>query len=138
MILLALCSAAISAGFGSPIAGIIFAHEVVIRHFSMKALAAISIASLIANFSAKKINLVEPVLVFDEITFDMFSAFPSLFLVGIFSAILAFIFMKSLLFTTKFANNSKINFFIRPIIPGVICGCVALFFPEALDWDLKQ
>ena len=125
-------AAAISAGFGSPIAGIIFAHEVVIRHFSMKALAAISIASLIANFSAKKINLVEPVLVFDEITFDMFSAFPSLFLVGFFSAILAFIFMKSLLFTTKFANNSKINFFIRPIIPGVICGCVALFFPEAI------
>ena len=125
-------AAAISAGFGSPIAGIIFAHEVVIRHFSMKALAAISIASLIANFSAKKINLVEPVLVFNEITFDMFSAFPSLFFVGFFSAILAFIFMKSLLLTTKFANNSKISFFIRPIIPGVICGCVALFFPEAI------
>ena len=125
-------AAAISAGFGSPIAGIIFAHEVVIRHFSMKALAAISIASLIANFSAKKINLVEPVLVFNEITFNMFSAFPSLFFVGFFSAILAFIFMKSLLLTTKFANNSKISFFIRPIIPGVICGCVALFFPEAI------
>ena len=125
-------AAAISAGFGSPIAGIIFAHEVVIRHFSMKALAAISIASLIANFSAKKINLVEPVLVFNEITFNMFSAFPSLFLVGFFSAILAFIFMKSLLLTTTFANNSKISFFIRPIIPGVICGCVALFFPEAI------
>ena len=125
-------AAAISAGFGSPIAGIIFAHEVVIRHFSMKALAAISIASIIANFSAKKINLVEPVLVFDEIAFDMFSAFPSLFLVGFFSAILAFIFMRSLLFATKLANNSKISFFIRPIIPGVICGCVALFFPEAV------
>ena len=125
-------AAAISAGFGSPIAGIIFAHEVVIRHFSMKALAAISIASLIANFSAKKINLVEPVLVFNEITFNMFSAFPSLFFVGFFSAILAFIFMKSLLLTTTFANNSKISFFIRPIIPGVICGCVALFFPEAI------
>ena len=125
-------AAAISAGFGSPIAGIIFAHEVVVRHFSMKALAAISIASIIANFSAKKINLVEPVLVFDEIAFDMFSAFPSLFLVGFFSSILAFIFMKSLLLATKFANNSKICFFIRPIIPGIICGCVALFFPEAI------
>ena len=125
-------AAAISAGFGSPIAGIIFAHEVVIRHFSMRALAGISIASIIANFSAKKINLVEPILVFDEIAFDMFSAFPSLFLVGLFSAILAFIFMKSLLLTTKFANNSDIKFFIRPLIPGVICGATALFFPEAI------
>ena len=125
-------AAAISAGFGSPIAGIIFAHEVIIRHFSMKALAGISIASIIASFSAKKINLVEPVLIFDEIAFDIFSAFSSLFLVGLFSAILAFIFMKSLLFSTKFANNSNIKFFIRPLIPGVICGCVALFFPEAI------
>ena len=125
-------AAAISAGFGSPIAGIIFAHEVVIRHFSMKALAGISIASIIAYFSAKKINLVEPILVFDEIAFDMFSAFPSLFLVGVFSAILAYTFMKSLLITTKFANNSNIKFFIRPLIPGVICGSVALFFPEAI------
>ena len=40
--------------------------------------------------------------------------------------------MKSLLFTTKIANNSNISFYIRPIIPGVICGCVALFFPEAI------
>ena len=62
----------------------------------------------------------------------MFSAFPSLFLVGFFCAILAFIFMKSLLLVTKFANNSKISFFIRPIIPGIICGFVALFFPEAI------
>ena len=125
-------AAAISAGFGSPIAGIIFAHEVVIRHFSMRALAGISIASMIANFSAKKINLVEPVLVFDKVAFDLLSAFPSLFLVGFFSAILAFIFMKSLLLTTIFANNSNIKFFIRPLIPGVICGITALFFPEAI------
>ena len=39
--------------------------------------------------------------------------------------------MKSLLLTTKIANNSKISFFLRPIIPGVICGFTALFFPEA-------
>ena len=71
-------AAAISAGFGSPIAGIIFAHEVVIRHFSMRALAGISISSIIANFSAKKINLVEPVLVFNKIEFDMFLAFSKL------------------------------------------------------------
>ena len=125
-------AAAISAGFGSPIAGIIFAHEVVIRHFSMKALAGISIASIIASFSAKKINLVEPVLVFDEIAFDIFSAFPSLFLVGLFSSILAFAFYEIITIYNKNCQQLQYYFFIRPIIPGVICGCVALFFPEAI------
>ena len=53
-------AAAISAGFSSPIAGIIFAHEVVLRHFSMRALSAISLASVTASFLAQEINLVTP------------------------------------------------------------------------------
>ena len=42
-------AAAISAGFNAPIAGIIFAHEAVLRHFSGRALALISIASISAS-----------------------------------------------------------------------------------------
>ncbi|MGB0359686.1 MAG: chloride channel protein, partial [Litorivicinaceae bacterium] len=38
-------AAAISAGFGAPIAGIVFAHEAILRHFSVRAIAPISIAS---------------------------------------------------------------------------------------------
>ena len=38
-------AAAISAGFNAPLAGIIFAHEAILRHFSMKALAPIALAS---------------------------------------------------------------------------------------------
>ena len=50
-------AAAISAGFGAPLAGIIFAHEIVLRHFSMKAVAALAISSMAANFSAQQLNL---------------------------------------------------------------------------------
>ena len=39
-------AAAISAGFNAPIAGIIFAHEAVLRHFSGRSIALISIASV--------------------------------------------------------------------------------------------
>ena len=41
-------AAAISAA-SSPIAGIIFAHEVILRHFSMRALTAISLSSVMAS-----------------------------------------------------------------------------------------
>ena len=37
---------AIAAGFNAPIAGIVFAHEAVLRHFSMWAIAPIAIASV--------------------------------------------------------------------------------------------
>ena len=46
-------AAAISAAFHAPIAGIIFAHEAILRHFSARAAAPISIASISASaFSA--------------------------------------------------------------------------------------
>ena len=37
--------------------------------------------------------------------------------------------MKSLLLTNKFANNCKISFKYRPIIPGLICGIFVIVFP---------
>ena len=39
---------AISAGFNAPIAGILFAHSAIIRHFSLKAVAPIAVSSLVA------------------------------------------------------------------------------------------
>lgn len=46
-------AAAISAGFSAPIAGIIFAHEAVIRHFSFRALGAIACSSVVAAASTQ-------------------------------------------------------------------------------------
>ena len=50
-------AAAISAGFGAPLAGIIFAHETVLRHFSMKAVAALAISSMAPIFLQQKLEL---------------------------------------------------------------------------------
>ena len=41
-------AAAISAGFGAPLAGILFAHEAIIRHFSFRALGSIATSSVAA------------------------------------------------------------------------------------------
>ena len=41
-------AAAISAGFGAPVAGVVFAHEAILRHFSLRAIAPIAIASCVA------------------------------------------------------------------------------------------
>jgi CIC family chloride channel protein len=42
-------AAAISAGFNAPIAGVIFAHEAILRHFSIRAIAPITVASVSAS-----------------------------------------------------------------------------------------
>ena len=69
-------AAAISAGFGSPIAGIIFAHEVILRYFSIRALTAISLASVSASFLAQSLNIVEPDLRFVVFSFELVNSIP--------------------------------------------------------------
>ena len=52
-------------------------------------------------------------------------------MVGIFSSIVALCFMKSLLDDDKIIKQFEYKFF-KPLIPGIICGLVSLFFPEAI------
>ena len=89
-------AAAISAGFGAPLAGIIFAHETVLRHFSMKAVAALAIASMAANYSATEIGIVSPPLLLTAIPFEMSDILTSLALIGPLAAIVAVVLRKSL------------------------------------------
>ena len=121
-----------SAGFSSPIAGIVFAHEVVLRHFSMRALTAISLSSVTASFTAHEMDLVTPALRFDEIVFDLITALPGLLITGLIASLIAFLFMKSLLFSTKLSNSSNIKFHLRPLIPAALCGFAGIFLPESI------
>jgi len=56
-------AAAISAGFQAPIAGVIFAHEAILRHFSARAVAPIAISSICAASVAERLNLSDSILV---------------------------------------------------------------------------
>ena len=123
-------AAAISSVFSAPIAGIIFSHEIILRHFSMRALTSISLSSVSASIIAKEMNIMTPVLKMDEITFDLFVAVPGLLIIGIFSSIIAVIFMRTLLLSNKISNNSRIDFMYRPMIPGILCGVFVLIFPD--------
>ena len=86
--------AAISAGFGAPLAGIIFAHETVLRHFSIKAVTALAISSMAANFFASEIGLVSPPLLLTAVPFKMSEIITSLALIGPLAAITALAFMS--------------------------------------------
>lgn len=125
-------AAAISAGFSAPIAGIIFAHEVMLRHFSMRAVIAVSLSSVSANLVALEMNLISPFLKFNYVQFNSTEAILGLFFIGFFSGLIAFTYMKTLLFSSKIANNSGISFHLRPFIPALMCGIVGMFIPQII------
>ena len=125
-------AAAISAGFGAPLAGIIFAHETVLRHFSMKAVAALAISSMAANFVANEVGIVSPPLLLSAISFEMHEILISLTLIGLLSAITAICFMKSMIYMGTIPPKLKIKNWHAPIIAGVACGLCGMFFSEIL------
>ena len=125
-------AAAISAGFGAPLAGIIFAHEVVLRHFSMKAVSSVALSSITASIIASEIGLVAPPFRFDEIAFDYTPALPGLIIIGLCCGFIAFIFMNGLIFSGKIAKKINLKPYYNPIIPGFLCGLIGCFIPEVL------
>ena len=45
---------AIAAGFNAPIAGVVFAHEAILRHFSLRAIAPIAVASISSSWFSER------------------------------------------------------------------------------------
>ncbi len=125
-------AAAISAGFNAPIAGVIFAHEAILRHFSVRAIAPITVASVSASTLS---NYWFPY----SATFEITSAVPSLaeivpFLVVLspFFALVAITFMLSLRYAAEIAASLNTSPLILPFIGATICGLVGVWVPEIL------
>ena len=125
-------AAAISAGFGAPIAGILFAHETVLRHFSLKAITSIALASITANFSAYEIGIVTPPLLLEQLPFELSEAITGLIILGPLAAILAILFMKLLLYIGSIPKKLGILSWQAPLIAGILCGIFGLFIDEVL------
>ena len=125
-------AAAISAGFGAPIAGIIFAHEIVLRHFSMKAVTALAISSMAANYAASEINLVNPPLLLTAMSVKISEILPSLTMIGPIAAIVAIIFMRLIIYLGTIPRKINITHWQAPMIAGLFCGLCGMVFDEIL------
>lgn len=125
-------AAAIAAGFDAPIAAIIFAHEAVLRHFSARALALISIASV----SASAVNrlLFNPSDIFvlpADIVFSPEMVTVSL-LAGVGFGISAILIIKILFLVNKFASQSKRTFCFLSFFGFIYLLILSQTLPEAL------
>ena len=125
-------AAAISAGFGAPIAGIIFAHETVLRHFSLKAITSIALSSITANYAAYKIGIVSPPLLLNNLEFELSDTIFGLLMIGPFAALVAISFMKSMIFMSSIPKKIIISPWTAPVIAGLMCGIIGLFLDEVL------
>jgi CIC family chloride channel protein len=125
-------AAAIAAGFHAPIAGVVFAHEAVLRHFSFRAITPIAIASITSAWFSSAMFGGQPIFQIDVVLPDLLPLVPTLLASGLFFGLIAILFMKLLFASGKLAAISGLSPLPLGLSAAVLCGAVAMFVPEVL------
>jgi len=138
-------AAAVSASFNAPIAGVLFAHEIVLGHYSRRSFVPIVIGASggtifsriwFGNIAAFEIP---------EYQITSFWEFPAFALLGVVCALVSVLFQFALVSTDYVARNIEMPLYLRPMIGGLLIGLIGIFFPhilgvgyEATDLALKN
>jgi CIC family chloride channel protein len=125
-------AAAISTAFNAPIAAVVFVHEVILRHYSLRAFAPITVASS-TGFFVSNYLLERPALfrVFAERSFFA-PEFLAFVLIGVVGALIATLFMRSVFFASRVANRTGLPVWARPAVAGLGLGLMAQLVPEVM------
>lgn len=129
-------AAAISSGFGAPLAGLIFAREVILRHQSLASFAPILVSSLVSYFITKFFFGFEPIFPSDIGGVNSLKEFPALVISGIISGLVAVIYIKGLTHKKFFPNITYVKPIYQPAIAALICVMVGIYIPEVLGLGL--
>ncbi len=123
-------AAAISAGFGAPVAAVVLVSEAILRHFAVRAVAPITVSAIVAN-------AVTP-LFFDRVSPYSVTASPTdwglipvVLGLGACAAILAIVFMRSLLRTAAWAKSLN-NELAMLLLAATLMALIGMLVPEAV------
>ncbi|WP_410347692.1 chloride channel protein [Yoonia sp.] len=130
-------AAAVSASFNAPIAGALFALEVVLRHFAVHAFAPIVIASAVGTVINR--------LVFGDVTefvlpvqnaLGFYVELPAFLILGLVCGLVAVVLMKAIFWAEDFGNyvqrEAGIPRYLRPAIAGALLGGLAIWWPHII------
>ncbi|WP_373636666.1 chloride channel protein [Yoonia sp. BS5-3] len=130
-------AAAVSASFNAPIAGALFALEVVLRHFAVHAFAPIVIASAVGTVINR--------LVFGDVTefvlpvqnaLAFYVELPAFLILGLVCGLVAVVLMKAIFFVDDVGNRLQeltgLPRFLRPAVAGALLGGLAIWWPHII------
>ncbi|MCR9273475.1 MULTISPECIES: chloride channel protein [Mameliella] len=130
-------AAAVSASFNAPIAGALFALEVILRHFALHAFAPIVVASAAGTVINRLVygDVTEFVLP-GTTTVEFYLELPAFFILGLVCGLVAVIMMQSVFFAddmeTQLQKKLGLPYWLRPAVAGLLLGGIAIFFPHII------
>ncbi len=125
-------AAAVTASFNTPIAGVLFALEVIVGYYSLRVFAPVVIAAMGAVIirHSEYGNVAEFSL--PDFTISSLWELAAFALLGFAAALVVQLFIYLVIGTEWIWKQSRIPLFVRPGIAGVFIGTMALYYPLSL------
>ncbi len=130
-------AAAVSASFNAPIAGALFALEVILRHFALHAFAPIVIASAAGTVINR--------LAFGDVTefrlpgtttVEFYLELPAFLLLGLICGLVAVVTMRAIFISDDVASGLQrrlgLPHMLRPAVAGLMLGVMAIWYPHII------
>ncbi len=125
-------AAAVSASFNAPIAGVLFAHEVVLGHFAISAFVPTAIAAVAATIITR-VHLGDfPAFIIPTYEITSLWEFPAFALLGIVCGLVAVGFQFAVMAADWTARSVTMPLWLRPAVGGLMIGAIAIYVPEVL------
>jgi CIC family chloride channel protein len=129
-------AAAVSASFNAPVAGALFAFEVVLGHYALRSIAPVAVASVVGALILRAHLGEDPVFGHLPIAPVGLWDYPAAAVLGIAAAGLAIVFDRGVLhgppMVTGWADRIGFPHWLLPIPGGLLIGLLALIAPEIL------
>jgi CIC family chloride channel protein len=130
-------AAAVSASFNAPIAGALFALEVVLRHFAVHAFTPIVIASVAGTvINRLQYGGLTEFSMREASTLDFYQELPAFLILGLVCGLVAVVLMRAIFWTddigTQVQTKTGMPRWLRPAVAGGILGGMAIFYPHII------
>src|SRR6266536_3103353 len=131
--LLVACGAAagIAAAYNAPVAGAVFAAQIVLGNFSMNLFAPLVLASVVATMVSRSFFGIEPQYqVPTHVEFTRVAQLPWFLLLGLFAGMLGAAFLKLLRHSELLFSRVPRPVYVRMALGGLVVGAIATGFPQ--------
>ena len=125
-------AAAVTASFNTPIAGVIFALEVVVGYYALRVFAPVVVAAMGAVIVRHSVYGNEPEFALPDYQIGSLWELPAFALLGFVAAFIVQGFIYLVVIFRAGFDKTSIPLWVRPSFAGVFIGAMAMYYPLAL------
>jgi CIC family chloride channel protein len=123
-------AAGIAATFNSPLGGIFFAMEVILREYGLRNFSSVVLSAITATVISRSFLGNQPAFQVPPFVLYNISDFLYYLVFGLLAAVISLLFIKTLYKSEDLFAKIKIPEYFRPVIGGLSIGIIGIYFPQ--------